>query len=148
MAKKAKSTPRKRKSPPKEAKQDAPPLGTVSIPVQVELVVQNISPFDEFVIEWGCLGLSEEPDKITERSGNSYLLDPDRPITTSEEGLHMYFKPPLAGAGTDGFSLVCTYNEAVEARTAEKEEKDEDDDRTREQIEGERVTGTTKAEVA
>jgi hypothetical protein len=132
MAKKAKTKehapPKKRKSatsPPKEAKEDAPPLGSVAIAVQVELKVENTSPFDEFVIEWGCLGLSEEPDRVFDRSGNSHLLDPERPITTSEEGLHIYFKPPLAGAGTYGFNLVCVYNEAVEARTAPPEEEHE-----------------------
>jgi len=100
-------------------------LGTVAIPVQVEIVVPGVTGvWNELVIEWGCLGLSEEPDRVVERSGNSFMLDPDRPITTSEEGMHVYLKPPLAAGGTYGFNLLCIYNEAVEARTAPPEEEE------------------------
>ena len=108
---------------PKQEK-EGQQLGTVSIPVQVEVAVPNTSPFDELVIEWGCLGLSEEPNRITDASGNSHLLDPERPITTSEEGMHLFFKPPISVAvgGTIGFKLVCTYNESAEARTAAPED--------------------------
>lgn|SRR5262245_9111074 len=137
MAKKAKAkdvAPKKRKSSVSPAQQTAtaeegesgPPLGSVTIAVQVWLKVENPSPFDEFVVEWATLGLSEEPDKIVDRSGNSHLLDPDRSITTSDEGLHIYMKPPLAGAGTYGFNLLCTYNEAVKARTAAPPEEDDE----------------------
>jgi hypothetical protein len=69
-------------------------LGTISIPVQAWIDATS-GPFDELVIEWGCLGLSEEPDSIVDTSGNSGLLDPKRPPKTDEEGLHIYFHPPV-----------------------------------------------------
>jgi len=150
MAKKAHKTKevakKKRKAAnvaPKEAK-EGQLLGTVSIPVQVEIAVPNTAAFDELVIEWGCLGLSEEPDSISERSGNSHLLDGKRPITTSEEGMHLFFDPPISVAvgGTIGFCLICTYNDAVEARTA-PEENEDDDDLTQEQRTGERQAERT-----
>ena len=93
-------------------------LGTVSIPVFCNVSSGGGTNFDELVIEWGCLGLSEEPDSITEISGNARMLDPERPPTTSEEGLHVFFKPPLAG-GTYGFQFHFTYNDAAQARTCQ-----------------------------
>jgi hypothetical protein len=91
------------------------------------------------VIELACLGLPEEPDSIIEVSANHDKLDPKRPITTDEEGLHLYFDPPLSGAGEYGFKFVCSYAEAAEARASKKPPKDEeDDDRTFEQKEGEK----------
>ena len=41
-------------------------LGEVSIPVQCSVSVTQANDFDELVIEWSCLGLSEEPDAIRE----------------------------------------------------------------------------------
>jgi hypothetical protein len=132
MAKKAQShaaaaaTKKKRKaqSVAPKAESENVLLGTVSIVVQLQVTIPNSGPFNEMVIEWGCLGLSEEPDGVTETSGNNRLLDTKRPITTSEEGMHVYFDPPLSGSGAYGFQFLCTYNDAVEARTA-KEEEDE-----------------------
>jgi hypothetical protein len=98
-------------------------LGTISIPVQAWIDATS-GPFDELVIEWGCLGLSEEPDSIVDTSGNSGLLDPKRPPKTDEEGLHIYFHPPLS-ADRYGFNFLFSYNEAVLARMAPpKEEKE------------------------
>lgn len=114
-------------------------LGTVAIPVQVQVTLANPGVFNELVIEWGCLGLSEEPDSIQEISANNRLVDDKRPITTSEEGLHLYFDPPLNGAGVYGFRLLCTYNEAVEVRSNPRELEAEDDDMTPEQREGEKL---------
>lgn len=94
-------------------------LGWVTIPVQCSAYVgDNITAFDELVIEWACLGLSEEPDKISEVSGNSGLLHPDRPPATDEEGLHVFFKSPLPH-GTYGFLFNFTYYDSVHARTAD-----------------------------
>lgn len=118
---------------PKEEKEGAVPLGTVSVPVQLQINVTNPGLWNELVIELATLGLSEEPDKVTETSGNSRLLDPKRPISTSEEGVHLFFDPPLMGAGTYGFQLLCTYNEAAEARTAEPESEEEKKERERKQ---------------
>lgn len=95
-------------------------LGEVSIPVQCAVMVPQAGRFDELVIEWSCLGLSEEPDSIKEISGNARFLDSDRPPATDDEGLHVFFKPPL-DAGNYGFQFVFTYNSAVEARTAQPE---------------------------
>lgn len=137
--KKAQKPAKKRKAQsvaPKEPKRGQL-LGTVAIPVQTYVTLTNPGVFNELVIEWGCLGLSEEPDKITETSGNNRLLDPKKPITTSEEGLHVYFDPPLTGSGTYGFQFLCTYNEAAEAKSEGPEPK-EDDEQTFEQIEGEK----------
>lgn len=124
MAKKAKEAPRKRKSEGAAPKaEEGKVLGTVSIPVQVSVFTGDVVNFNEIVIEWSCLGLSVEPDTITETSGNGRLLDPKRPPTTSDEGMHVYFDPPLAG-GKYGFQFLFTYNEALEARTAAPEEKE------------------------
>lgn len=134
MAKKAAHKPAKKRKTatiaPKEDTEEGVPIaniGSVSLPVEAQVWVPNEGPFNELVIEWGCLGLSEEPDKITEVSANNGLLDPKRLPTTSEEGLHVYFHPPLSGAGLYGFKFLCTYNEAAEARTAAPKKKDEDD---------------------
>ena len=120
MAKKAKAAapPKKRESTAAAPKaEEGKVLGTVSIPVQVSVCTGDVVTFSELVIEWSCLGLSVEPDTITETSGNGRMLDPKRPPTTSEEGLHIYFDPPLTG-GNYGFQFLFTYNEAVEARAA------------------------------
>jgi hypothetical protein len=109
-------------------------LGEVSIPVQCSVSVPQASAFDELVIEWSCLGLSEEPDSIREISGNAHLLDSDRPAATDDEGLHVFFKPQLQ-AGNYGFQFVFTYNSAVEARTAEPK-KVEQLEKEREEHEG------------
>jgi len=94
-------------------------LGEVSIPVQCSVSIPaDVASFDELVIEWSCLGLSEEPDSIREISGNARMLDSDRQPATDDEGLHVFFKPALQ-AGNYGFQFVFTYNSAVEARTAE-----------------------------
>jgi hypothetical protein len=113
---------RKAASVAPKATDPARPLGTVGIAVQTQITVNDGTPFNELVIEWGCLGLSEEPDSITEISANSRLMDPKRPISTSEEGMHIYFDPPLAGAGVYGFQFMCIYNEAAEPRTSTDEE--------------------------
>jgi len=97
---------------------NGPALGEVLIPVQCQVNVMQAGRFDELVIEWSCLGLSEEPDSIKEISGNSDKLDSDRPPATDDEGLHIFFKPPL-DAGSYGFKFAFLYNSAVEARTAE-----------------------------
>lgn len=142
MAKKAhESAPAKKKRKaqsvaPKEPKKGQR-LGTVAIPVLAYVTLRDSGTFDELVIEWGCLGLSEEPDKITSEAS---WIDRARPITTSEEGLHVYFNPPLTGAvaGTSfGLQLLCTYNEAVEAKSQVPGPK-ENDELTFEQIEGEK----------
>jgi hypothetical protein len=135
MAKKAKPV-KKRKSTtvalaPKE-EGEAGNIGTVAVEVQTVVALTGAGVFTELVIEWGCLGLSEEPDKIVETSANNRLLDPKRPIETSEEGLHVFFDPPLQGAGNYGFKFQCTYNEAAEARAAaapksDDERRDEED---------------------
>ena len=109
-------------------------LGEVSIPVQCSVSVLNTSSFDELVIEWSCLGLSEEPDSIKEISGNAWMLDSDRQPATDDEGLHVFFKPALQ-AGNYGFQFVFTYNSAVEARTAEPK-KVEQLEKDREEFEG------------
>ena len=151
-------TPTKAKQPAKKKKRkaqsvaprEAAPgtlLGSVSIPVQVQLSLPNPGVFNEVVIEWGCLGLSEEPDSIVEISANHDRLDTKRPITTSEEGLHMYFDPPLNGAGIYGFRLLCGYNEAVEVRSSSPEDE-EDDDLTPEQREGEKYSVENKKQTA
>ena len=109
-------------------------LGEVSIPVLCNVSVMQTTGFDELVIEWSCLGLSEEPDSIRETSGNARMLDPDRLPATDDEGLHIFFKPPLQ-AGAYGFQFVFTYNSAVEARTAEPK-KVEQLEKEREEFEG------------
>lgn len=120
--KKRKSTASPALPPPEEKEGEASQsLGSVSIPVQTTIRLTAPGTFDELVIEWGCLGLSEEPDSIAETSGNSRLLDPKRPPTTDDEGLHVYFEPPLSGAGNYGFQFMFTYNEAVNARTKSPE---------------------------
>lgn len=125
MAKKAKAVPKKRKSEGAAPKaEEGKVLGTVSIPVQVSIFTGDVANFNELVIEWSCLGLSEEPDTITETSGNGRLLDPKRPPTTSEEGLHVYLDPAQPG-GHYGFQFHFGYNDAVEARTAAPKSKDE-----------------------
>lgn len=128
MAKKAKAAPKKRESKGAAPKaEEGKVLGTVSIPVQVSISSgNNVTSFNELVIEWSCLGLSEEPDVIAETSGNGRMLDATRPPTTSEEGLHVYFNPPLAG-GNYGFQFLFTYNDAVEARTAAPKSDKEDE---------------------
>jgi len=120
MAKKAAKPAKKRKAEgvaPKEA-EEGKNIGTIAVSVQTVVTLAGDGLFDELVIELGTLGLSEEPDRIVETSGNNRLLDPKRPITTSEEGVHLFFSPPLNGAGVYGFQLQCIYNDAVEARTA------------------------------
>jgi len=92
-------------------------LGTTSIPVQCSVDVSEAVGFNEVVIEWACLGLSEEPDSVHEVSGNSFMLDKKRAPRTDEEGLHVFFDPPLNG-GRYGFQFVFTYNEASEARSS------------------------------
>ena len=109
-------------------------LGEVSIPVLCSVMVPQANTFDELVIEWSCLGLSEEPDSIRETSGNHIMLDSDRPPATDDEGLHVFFKPELKG-GNYGFQFVFTYNSAVEARTAEPK-KVEQLEKDREEFEG------------
>lgn len=127
MAKKAKSAAAKKR----ESKGAAPKaeegkvLGTVSIPVQVSIFTGDVGTFSELLIEWTCLGLTEEPDTIIETSGNGKLLDPKRPPITSDEGLHVYLDPPQPG-GHYGFLFHFGYNDAVEARAAlPKSDKDE-----------------------
>ena len=116
-------------------------LGSISIPILFEVSLNSTTSFNELVIDWGCLGLSEEPDSISEVTGASEMLDKKRPITTSEEGLHLYFDPPVvgSGSGTYAFKILCGYNEAVEPRSSV--ESPEPDEPTFEQNEGERVTG-------
>jgi len=116
------------------AGEDEAVLGEVSIPVQCSVSVSQANAFDELVIEWSCLGLSEEPDAIREISGNAWMLDSDRPPATDDEGLHIFFKPQLQ-AGNYGFQFVFTYNSAVEARTAEPK-KVEQLEKEREEFEG------------
>lgn len=141
----AKKKKRKAQSVAPRADKPGTLLGTVGVPVQVQVTLANPGVFNELVIEWGCLGLSEEPDKIEEISANNRLIDDKRPITTSEEGMHLYFNPPLQGAGVYGFRLLCTYNEAVEVRSNPRE-LDEDDDMTPEQREGEKLQAAEKVE--
>ncbi len=114
MAKKAAK--QRKSAATKEVKEDAL-YGTVSIPVQASIDVTAAVTLNEAVIEWSCLGLSEEPDTVTEVSGNGYLLDKKRAPRTDEEGLHVFFDPPLTG-GKYGFQFVFSYNEAVEARSS------------------------------
>jgi hypothetical protein len=129
MAKKAVQKKRKGGSPAPKSRSttaegddpNAPALGEVLIPVQCQVNVPLAGTFDELVIEWSCLGLSEEPDSIKEISGNSEKLDSDRPPATDDEGLHVFFKPALQ-AGNYGFKFAFMYNSAVEARTADPEE--------------------------
>jgi hypothetical protein len=129
MAKKAKpasAQEKKRKGQtvaPREQK-EGEVRGTVGVSVHAAITLPGVTGvWDELVIEWGCLGLSEEPDHIVETSGNNIMLDPDRPITTSEEGMHLFFKPPLAAGGAYGFNFLCTYILAAEARAAKEEEE-------------------------
>lgn len=115
----AKKAAKKRKTTSIAPKEEASAnLGTVNLTIQTFVGLTGTGTCNELVIEWGCLGLSEEPDKVTEVSANNRLLDPKRPITTSEEGLHIFFDPPLAASGNIGLQFLCTYNEAVEARTS------------------------------
>jgi hypothetical protein len=140
MAKKPVEKKRKGTSPAPKAKattaegEPEAVLGEVAIPVQCNVLVPQANTFDELVIEWSCLGLSEEPDSIKEISGNSIMLDGDRPPATDDEGLHIFFKPELKG-GNYGFQFVFTYNSAVEARTAEPK-KVEQLEKEREDFEG------------
>ena len=111
----------KRKTATLKPKQDetAPAnVGSIAITVQFEAYVTGNTPFNELVIELGTLGLPDEPSHVTDRSANARLLDPKRPIEVSDEGLHMFFDPPLQGSGIYGFQLRCEYDQAVEARTA------------------------------
>jgi hypothetical protein len=126
MAKKPAKQPKKRKGASASTKSatDTQVLGSVTIEVQTQINVTEAGKFNEAVIEWGCLGLSEEPDSITEGSGNGRLLNPKRPPYTDEEGLHIFFDPELE-AGVYGFLFYFTYNEAVEARTAEPKSDDQ-----------------------
>jgi hypothetical protein len=121
MAKKAKV---RKGAKPKEEK-EGQVLGTVSIPVQASVDATSAVAFNELLIEWACLGLSEEPDTVTEISGNSHLLDPKRSPRTDEEGLHVFFDPPLSG-GKYGFQFVFLYNEAAEARSTADAPTDEE----------------------
>lgn len=91
-------------------------LGIVSIHIQTAVNIPGTGQFNELVIEWSCLGLSEEPDSIADTSGNAKLLDPKRAPRTDEAGLHVYFDPPLP-AGSYGFNFLFTYNDAVSAGT-------------------------------
>lgn len=130
MAKKPAAKKRKGGASTKEAAEGRS-LGTVLIPVQCSVNVPDVSHFNELVIEWSCLGLSEEPDSINEISGNARLLDPKHPPTTSEEGLHVFFDPPLQ-AGSYGFQFTFSYIDAVEARTADPEKVKELEDKREE----------------
>ena len=130
MAKKAttatssKKAVKKRTSTGSKQTKEGQVLGAVSVVVQIEVWSgSSVGFFDEAVIEWRCLGLSEEPDEVTEISGNR-SVDPDRPMTTSEEGLHVFFKPAHEG-GTFGLQLACKYNDAVECRTADPKKVEE-----------------------
>ena len=127
---------KKRKSEGVKPKQEsaegeAPKYGNVSFIVQTQLTLTE-GLHNDVVIEWRCLGLAEEPDSITDASGNHNLFDKDRPMTTDEDGLHMYFDPPLAGPSVYGFQLVVSYNEAVEAKTTPKDEDEKERQRERE----------------
>lgn len=153
MAKKAQHNPSDKKKKKRKAQsvpqkdrtqQEVMRLGSVAIPILFQVTLNATTSFNELVIEWGCLGLSEEPDSISEVTGASEMLDkkrPGGPITTSEEGLHLYFDPPVvgSGSGTYAFKILCGYNEAVEPRSSV--ESPEPDEPTFEQNEGERVTG-------
>lgn len=114
MAKKAAK--QRKSAETKEVKEDAI-LGTVSIPVQASVDLSGAVAFNEIVIEWVCLGLTEEPDSVQEISGNSFMLDKKRAPRTDEEGLHIFLDPPVNG-GRYGFQFVFTYNEASEARSS------------------------------
>jgi len=94
---------------------DAPVSGNVTIVQQVFVTMPSVGVVDELVIEQQCLALAAEPDRITETSGNSHLLDPNRPITTDAAGVHLFFKPPLAvvAGGTYGFQFRCEYNDGA-----------------------------------
>jgi hypothetical protein len=120
MAKEKTKTAKKRKGATAAPKADTEGLvlGSVLIPVQASVQVGAVAAFNELVIEWGCLGLSEEPDAVTEVSGNARMLDPKRPPFTDEEGLHVFFDPPIAGGTSYGFLFNFLYNDSVEARTA------------------------------
>jgi hypothetical protein len=125
MAKKASGKKRKssggERTSERKLEREGQTLGTVSVPVQCEVYVgDNVGRFNELVIEWACLGLAEEPDVIKERSGNAVLLHPERPLVTSEEGLHVFFKDDLPH-GTYGFQFLAVYFDSVEARTADPE---------------------------
>lgn len=115
MAKKSKP----RKAAPKKGENLV--LGSVMIPVKCTLNIGPAANISEFVIEWACLGLSEEPDSIAEVSGNSRLVDGRQEPYTDEDGLHVFFDPPLAGNASGitsiGLEFHCSYNEAVEARS-------------------------------
>lgn len=112
-------------------------LGSVSIPVLCNVNVSQSNRFNELVIEWGCLGLSEEPDSITEISGNHNLLDTKRAPRTDEDGLHIYFTEPLIG-GVYGFQFLFGYNEAVEARSFAADDVPTDEELAKEQAKEER----------
>ena len=121
MAKKPAKDAKKRKGAtpsPRTTEEDAV-LGSALIGVHASFnIPSDVASFTELVIEWGCLGLSEEPDTISDASGNSHLLDAKRPPYTDEEGLHVFFDPPLSGGGQYGFHFLFGYNDAVHARTA------------------------------
>ena len=104
---------------------EAPPLGTVAVSVQVECNVQNTSPFDEIVIELGCLGLSEEPDKIIERSGIAICSIPSGHPRPLRKACICTSSPRCRAPARYGFNLFCIYNEACEARTAEPEDEED-----------------------
>ena len=132
----AKKAAKQRKSAAPKEEKEGTVLGSVSIPVQASIDVSGAVALNEVVIEWACLGLSEEPDSVAETSGNSYLLDKKRAPRTDEEGLHVFFDPPVNG-GRYGFQFLFTYNEASEARSsatptdeerAKEEEKNKEDD--------------------
>src|SRR3954471_22287438 len=145
MAKKAQHNPSDKKKKKRKAQsvpqkdrtqQEVMRLGSVAIPILFQVTLNATTSFNELVIEWGCLGLSEEPDSITEVTGASEMLDkkrPGGPITTSEEGMHMFFDPPLVASGVYGFKVLCGYNEAVEPKLQAKETPEQQDEREREE---------------
>lgn len=135
-AKKAKKVRKGATAKPKEGV-EGQVLGSVSIPVLCNINVSQAGYFTELVIEWGCLGLSEEPDSITEISGNHGLLDKKRSPRTDEEGLHVYFDPPLLG-GVWGFQFLFGYNEAAEARSFVAEDVPTDEELAKEQAKEDR----------
>lgn len=118
MAKKASKKARKSEGVAAAAAEEGVVTGSVRIPVQASIWVNDVAHFNELVIEWSCLGLSEEPDSIQDTSGNAVLLDPKRPPFTDSEGLHLFFDPPVPGATHYGFKFDFVYNESVIARTA------------------------------
>ena len=119
MAKKTSKKARKSEGVAAAAAEEGVVTGSVRIPVQASIWVGEVAHFNELVIEWSCLGLSEEPDSIEDTSGNARLLDPKRPPYTDADGLHLFFDPPIAGATNYGFRFDFIYNESVIARTAE-----------------------------